>query len=66
LTRLLQDREDDACWWECRGRQPCARARGVLASSFLPAAGGGKKWSLRQPCIIPKNLLQSRLQWCMI
>src|SRR5260370_42425694 len=37
---LLQEGEDDACWWECTGRQPCAGARGVLASSFLPAAGG--------------------------
>src|SRR5260370_36424214 len=32
----------DACLWECRGRQPFAGARGVLASSFLPAAAGGQ------------------------
>src|SRR5260370_21240836 len=39
---LLQDWEDEACWWECRGRQPFAGARGVLASSFLSAAAGGQ------------------------
>jgi len=40
---LVQDREDDACLWECRGRQPFAGARGALASSLLPAAAGGKR-----------------------
>jgi len=38
-----KDREDDACVWECRGRQPFAGARGVLASSLLRAAAGGKR-----------------------
>jgi len=29
--------------WECRGQQPFAGARGVLASSLLRAAAGGKR-----------------------
>jgi len=45
----LFDREDDACVWECRGRQPFAGARGVLASSLLPAAAGGKKGVCTSP-----------------
>ncbi len=44
-----KEREDDACWWECRGRQPFAGARGVLASSFLPAAAGGNKGGCNSP-----------------
>jgi len=48
-TGLVQDREDDACVWECRGRQPFAGARGVLASSLLPAAAGGKKGVCNSP-----------------
>src|ERR1700738_2676964 len=34
---------------ECRGRQPFAGARGVLALSFLPAAAGGKKGVYNSP-----------------
>src|SRR5258706_7566009 len=36
VTGLLQDREYDPCLWECRGRQPFAGARGVLALSSSP------------------------------
>src|SRR5216683_3708066 len=62
---LLQDWEYHACWWECRGRQPFAGARGVLASSFLLAAAGGKKGVQRATALCrsarcPRFILPSR------
>src|SRR5258708_9297633 len=55
---------------ECRGRQPFVGARGVLASSFLLAAAGGKKGVCNSPesmcpCVLKHltfNLLSIKIE----
>jgi len=50
-TGLLQDRADDACWWECRGRLPFAGTRGVLAFFFLSQSAEGENVPSRITCV---------------